>query len=53
MLFVGVVQLGILGALRGLIEGPREDSSAGLSPETVDELRAAIESLERKLGELG
>ena len=53
LLFVGVVQLGILGALSGLIEGPRGDSSAGLSPETVDELRAAMESLERKLAELG
>ena len=53
LLFVGVVDLGILGALRGLIEGPREDSTAGLSPETVEQLRAAMESLERKLTELG
>jgi hypothetical protein len=53
LLFVGVVQLGILGALSGLIEDPQRDSTAGLSPETVEELRAAMESLERRLAELG
>jgi hypothetical protein len=53
LLFAGVVDLGILGALRGLIEGPREDSTAELSPEMVERLRAAMESLEQKLTELG
>ncbi len=53
LLFVGVVQLGILGALSDLIERPREDSSTGLSLETVDGLRAAMETLERRLAELG
>jgi hypothetical protein len=53
LLFVGAVDLGILGALRGLIESPREDSAVGLNPETIEQLRAAMESLERKLADLG
>jgi hypothetical protein len=49
LLFVGVVNLGILGALRGLIEGPSRDT---LSPEEAQQLRDAVERLERKLAEL-
>jgi hypothetical protein len=49
LLFVGVVNLGILGALRGLIEGPSHDA---LSQEDAEQLRDAMESLERKLAEL-
>src|SRR6266516_4763802 len=52
LLFVGVVNLGILAALRGLIEGPSRDSTAGLTPEMAEQLRDAMESLERKLAEL-
>jgi hypothetical protein len=48
---VGVVNLGILGALRGLIEGPREDPTTELTPEMVEQLRTAMVSLERKLSE--
>jgi hypothetical protein len=52
LLFVGVVNLGILGALRGLIEGPRRASTTALNPEMAEQLLAAMEGLERRLAEL-
>lgn len=51
LLFVGVVNLGILVALGGLIENLQGDSTTALSPQAVDQLRTAMESLERKLAE--
>jgi hypothetical protein len=51
LLFVGVVNLGILVALGGLIGNLQGDSTTALSPQAVDQLRTAMESLERKLAE--
>jgi hypothetical protein len=49
LLFVGLVNLGILGALNGLIEGPRGDPTNALDPEMAEQLLAAMRGLERSL----
>jgi hypothetical protein len=53
LLFVGLVNLGILVALRGLIENPLGNPTNAPTAAMVEQLRAAIESLERRLPEPG
>jgi ABC-type transporter Mla maintaining outer membrane lipid asymmetry permease subunit MlaE len=52
LLFVGVVNVALAGALAALISTPEQESAPALTPETVEQLRAAMESLERRLAEL-